>query len=64
MENLREAALRARENGSPRFSFEYIGLFYQLYQVDGTWEQMEIDNDKLDVRVTPFVDFLNDHPEL
>lgn len=64
VEELREAALQARESGSPKASFEYIGLFYQLYQVDGTWEQMEIDNDKLDVRGTPFVDFLNNHPEL
>ncbi|EJD41355.1 NAD(P)-binding protein [Auricularia subglabra TFB-10046 SS5] len=64
VEKLRDVALQARKAGSLRGFWGYIGLFYQLYVADGTWGQMELDNDRLDVRVTSFAEFLGSNPEV
>lgn len=64
VEELRERALEARKNGSPREIWSYIGLFYQLYTIDGTWTLKTLDNDKLGVQTTSLEDFLRDNASI
>ena len=64
LEELRERALEAREKGKRNMFWPYIGWFYQLFTVDGTWSLGELDNDKLDVKVTGLEEFLRNNPEL
>lgn len=64
VEGLRERALEARAKGSPKNFWEYIGWFYQLHTVDGTWELKERQNEKLDVQTTTLEDFLRSNPSI
>ncbi|EJD41360.1 NAD(P)-binding protein [Auricularia subglabra TFB-10046 SS5] len=64
VEQLREVALEARKQGTRRNYLPYIGYFYQLFALKGTWVMGELDNAKLDVEVTPLEKFLVDNPEL
>ncbi|KAI5855553.1 NAD(P)-binding protein [Durotheca rogersii] len=61
---LREQAMRARRNGSRRNFWPYIGWFYQLFTVDGTWTLTRLDNEKLGVPTTTLEQFLREHPTL
>lgn len=63
VEELRERALEARRRcGDPSRFWEYIGWFYTLHTVDGTWTLGELDNDKLGVKGTSLEDFFRAHP--
>lgn len=64
VEDLRAKALEGRAKGSPKNFWTYIGYFYQLYTIDGTWVLGELDNEKLGVRGTPLTEFLEANPEL
>lgn len=56
--DLREKALEARKQGSEKNYWDYIGWFYQLYTVDGTWTLKDLQNDLLGVQTTSLEDFL------
>ena len=56
--DLRHNALEARKQGSEKNPWSYIGWFYQLHTVDGTWTLKDLQNDLLDVKTTPLEDFL------
>ncbi|KAH8703335.1 hypothetical protein BGW36DRAFT_413932 [Talaromyces proteolyticus] len=59
--DLRKNALEARRQGSRKNFWSYIGWFYQLYTIDGTWTLKTLDNNKLDVKTTSLEDFLRDN---
>ena len=64
VEELREKALEARRlNIASRF-WDYIGWFYMLHTVDGTWTLGELDNGKLGVQGTSLEDFLRANPHI
>ncbi|VUC32992.1 unnamed protein product [Clonostachys rosea] len=58
IEELRACALEARAQGSPRDFWSYVGWFYQLYTVAGTWSLKTLDNDRLNVTATSLEDFI------
>lgn len=58
VEELRNMALRARKNGSRQRYWEYIGWFYQLYVVDGTYVTGYLDNHRLSTKNTSLEEFL------
>ena len=64
VDELREKALEARSQGSRRHFWPYIGWFYQLHTVDGTWTLGKLDNEKLGVETTTLEQFLQQNPEL
>ncbi|KAI4864450.1 hypothetical protein F4820DRAFT_449022 [Hypoxylon rubiginosum] len=64
VEELRERATQARREGSRRNFWSYIGWFYQLYTVDGTWALKTLDNEKLGLQTTTLVQFLQQNPLL
>lgn len=53
-------ARKARLNGTPSSFWEYIGWFYQLYTVNGTWVLKNLDNHRLAVQTTPLDRFLKE----
>lgn len=58
LDDLRATALKAREQGSVKNYWDYIGWFYQLYTVDGTWRLKDLQNDLLNVKTTSLDEFL------
>lgn len=58
--DLREKALEARKQGCAKNYWDYIGWFYQLYTVDGTWTLKDLQNDIIGVSTTSIEDFLRD----
>ncbi|KAI1442560.1 NAD(P)-binding protein [Annulohypoxylon stygium] len=64
VEELRERALQARREGSRRNFWSYIGWFYQLFTVDGTWTLKTLDNEKLGLRTTTLQQFLRQNPSI
>ncbi|KAH6682302.1 NAD(P)-binding protein [Plectosphaerella plurivora] len=61
---LRANALEARSQGSVQNMWGYIGWFYNLYTVDGTWVLKNLDNEKLGTRRTTLEEFLVENPEV
>ncbi|KAL7624787.1 hypothetical protein AAE478_006359 [Parahypoxylon ruwenzoriense] len=59
---LGEQAVQARRRGSRNNFWSYIGWFYQLFTVDGTWILETLDNEKLGLRTTTLEEFLQEHP--
>ncbi|KAF5854939.1 hypothetical protein ETB97_010553 [Aspergillus alliaceus] len=64
VDELRARALKAREEGDKRHFERYIGWFYQLHVVDGTWSFPKLDNNKLNVKTTSLPEFWEEHPEI
>lgn len=64
VEDLRVRALEARAKGSRSNFWSYIGWFYQLYTVDGTWKLGALDNWKLNVQTTSLREFLENNPSI
>lgn len=64
VEQLRTNALEARREGSRQMIWGYIGWFYQLYTVDGTFTLKELDNSKLAVQTTSLENFLRENAEI
>jgi nucleoside-diphosphate-sugar epimerase len=64
VEELRTRALAARSKGSVRNFWPYIGYFYTLHTVDGTWVLKDLDNGKLDVKTTTLEEFLIQNPAI
>ncbi|KAL9115780.1 MAG: hypothetical protein Q9227_000148 [Pyrenula ochraceoflavens] len=63
--DLRKVAQTARENGEVRKYFEYIGWFYQLYTLDGTWVLHNIDNGRFPhVKNASLEDFLKENRQI
>lgn len=64
VEDLRKIALDARKKGNVQRFWEYIGLFYQLYSLDETWNLRSLDNDRFpEFKPTTLAQFLKDNPE-
>ncbi|KAF7522263.1 hypothetical protein PCG10_007564 [Penicillium crustosum] len=64
VEDLRAKALSAREQGDKSHFERYIGWFYQLHAIDGTWTFPKLDNDKLKAKTTSLEEFWANHPEI
>ena len=63
-DELKVKALDARSQGSRKNFYEYIGWFYQLFTVDRTWVLGDLDNDKLDTKVTSAEEFLESNASI
>ncbi|KAH7138323.1 hypothetical protein B0J11DRAFT_514115 [Dendryphion nanum] len=61
---LRSAAFEAKKKGNRKVFWEYIGFFYYLYMIDGTWKMGELQNKELGVRGTTLEEYLKEHPEI
>ena len=64
VEELRETALAARAKSHPTTLWDYIGYFYVLYIIDGTWTPGAFDNEKLGVKGTPLEEYLKQNPDV
>ncbi|KAI3320144.1 NAD(P)-binding protein [Xylariaceae sp. AK1471] len=64
VEELREKALAARAQSHPATMWDYIGYFYMLFIVDGTWTPGKLDNEKLGVKGTSLEEYLKQNPEI
>lgn len=64
VEDLCAKALSAREQGYKSHFERYIGWFYQLHAIDGTWTFPKLDNDKLKAKTTSLEEFWANHPEI
>ncbi|TGJ83637.1 hypothetical protein E0Z10_g5123 [Xylaria hypoxylon] len=64
VDELREKALAGRARSHPTTMWDYIGYFYVLFSVDGTWTPCPFDNDKLGVKGTPLEEYLKQNPEI
>ncbi|KAI0198095.1 NAD(P)-binding protein [Astrocystis sublimbata] len=64
VEELREIALAGRAKGHPTTMWDYLGYFYVLFIVDGTWAPGPFDNEKLGVKGTSLEEFLKQNPDI
>ncbi|KAI0429548.1 NAD(P)-binding protein [Xylaria sp. FL1042] len=64
VDDLREKALAGRARSHPTTMWDYIGYFYVLYVVDGTWTPGPFDNEKLGVKGTSLQEYLKQNPEI
>lgn len=64
VEELREKAFEAKAKGSRNMFWGYIGWFYNLWTVDGTWCLGELDNEKIGVQGEELKGFLERYPEV
>ncbi|KAI1333618.1 NAD(P)-binding protein [Xylariaceae sp. FL0016] len=64
VEELRERARAARAEGKPNAFWYYIGYYYILFMVDGTYHRADLDNDRLGIKGTCLEKFLQDYPEV
>lgn len=62
LDDLRELAYSLREQKPYSDYYSFIGLFYQLFQLDGTYSLKNLDNQKLNVKTTSMEDFLRQNP--
>ncbi|KAJ4982572.1 hypothetical protein SVAN01_11937 [Stagonosporopsis vannaccii] len=64
LSDLRELAHSLREKSPYNDYYSFIGLFYQLFQLDGTYSLKKLDNHKLNVKTTSMADFLRQNPSI
>ncbi|KAJ4248528.1 hypothetical protein NW757_008176 [Fusarium falciforme] len=64
LDDLRELAYSMRSQKAYNDYYSFIGLFYQLFQLDGTYSLKNIDNDKLNVKTTSMEEFLRQNPQI
>ncbi|KAI0150706.1 NAD(P)-binding protein [Xylariaceae sp. FL1272] len=66
VEDLRAKAMvaRAQGQGHPDQLWNYIGYFYVLFIVDGTWTPCQFDNGKLGVKGTSLKEFLEQNSDI
>ncbi|KAI1151669.1 NAD(P)-binding protein [Nemania diffusa] len=64
VEELREKALAGRARSHPTTMWDYIGYFYVLFIVDGTWRPGPFDNEKLGVKGTSLEEYLKQNPDI
>ncbi|UPK95268.1 hypothetical protein LCI18_006203 [Fusarium solani-melongenae] len=64
LEDLRKLAYSLRSQKAYNDYYSFIGLFYQLFQLDGTYSLKNIDNHKLNVKTTSMEEFLRQNPQI
>ena len=64
VEELRKTAFEARQKGSRKTFWEYIGWFYQLFTVDDSWTLKDLQNDRIGVKTTSLEEFLRNNPHV
>ncbi|KAK4503662.1 hypothetical protein PRZ48_004577 [Zasmidium cellare] len=64
LEDLRHEAFVARARGSVKEFWKYIGWFYQLFTVDGSWVLEDLKNGRLGVQTTSLEKFIEDNDEI
>ncbi|KAH7084370.1 hypothetical protein FB567DRAFT_80549 [Paraphoma chrysanthemicola] len=63
VDELRQKAYEAKNKGKRGTFWEYIGWFYNLHTVDGTWLLGELDNDLIGVEAEGLKEWLERNPE-
>ncbi|KAM0543852.1 hypothetical protein ACHAPJ_012089 [Fusarium lateritium] len=64
LEDLKKLAYSMRNAKPYNDYYSFIGLFYQLFQLDGTYSLKHLDNEKLKVKTTSMEEFLRQSPEI
>ncbi|KAL5613095.1 hypothetical protein FOVSG1_002158 [Fusarium oxysporum f. sp. vasinfectum] len=64
LDDLRKLAYSMREQKPYNDYYGFIGLFYQLFQLDGTYSLKNLDNEKLKVKTTSMEEFLRQNPDI
>ncbi|PSN67482.1 NAD(P)-binding protein [Corynespora cassiicola Philippines] len=64
LDDLSELAYSLRSQKPYNNYYSFIGLFYQLFQLNGTYSLKNLDNHKLNVKTTSMEDFLRQNPEI
>ncbi|KEY74886.1 hypothetical protein S7711_09962 [Stachybotrys chartarum IBT 7711] len=64
VDELSSRAYEARRQGSPRNMWTYLGWFYYLFIVNGTFFMEELDNDRFDVKTTSLEEFIEENPQI
>jgi nucleoside-diphosphate-sugar epimerase len=64
LNDLRELAYKLRSEKPYNDYYSFIGLFYQLFQLDGTYSLKRIDNHRLQVKTTSMEEFLRQNPDI
>ncbi|KAI0967233.1 NAD(P)-binding protein [Xylaria arbuscula] len=64
VEELREKAFAGRAASHPTTMWDYLGYFYVLYTVDGTWTPGPFDNERLGVKGVGLEKYLRENPEI
>ncbi|KAG5756733.1 hypothetical protein H9Q70_000619 [Fusarium xylarioides] len=64
LDDLRKLAYSMREQKPYNDYYGFIGLFYQLFQLDGTYSLKNLDNDRLNVKTTSMEEFLQQNPDI
>ncbi|RSL47616.1 hypothetical protein CEP54_013323 [Fusarium duplospermum] len=64
LDDLRELAYSMRNQKAYNDYYRFIGLFYQLFQLDGTYALKNLDNHKLNVKTTSMEEFLRQNPQI
>ncbi|KAG7410494.1 hypothetical protein Forpe1208_v009758 [Fusarium oxysporum f. sp. rapae] len=62
LDDLRKLAYSMREQKPYNDYYGFIDLFYQLFQLDGTYSLKNLDNDKFNVKTTSMKEFLRQNP--
>ncbi|OAG24886.1 NAD(P)-binding protein [Alternaria alternata] len=64
LDDLRGLAYSLKNQKPYNDYYSYIGLFYQLFQLDGTYSLKNVGNHKLNVITTSMEDFLRQNPDI
>ncbi|UPK94704.1 hypothetical protein LCI18_005639 [Fusarium solani-melongenae] len=64
VDELEQAALTARSQRPYRDYFSYIGLFYQLYQINGAYALRNVQNESIGIKGTALEEFLRANPRV
>jgi nucleoside-diphosphate-sugar epimerase len=64
LDDLRAFAHSLKDQEPYNDYYSFIGLFYQLFQLDGTYSLKNVENYKLNVNTTSMEDFLRQNPDV
>lgn len=64
LDDLKDLAHTLRNQKPYNDYYSFIGLFYQLFQLDGTYSLKKLDNHRLNVKTTSMEEFLRQNPQV
>ncbi|KAH6972069.1 hypothetical protein BKA56DRAFT_493971 [Ilyonectria sp. MPI-CAGE-AT-0026] len=62
--DLKDLAYTLRSQKPYNDYYSFVGLFYQLFQLDGTYSLKKLDNHRLNVKTTSMEEFLRQNPQV
>lgn len=64
LNDLKDLAYTLRDQKPYNDYYSFIGLFYQLFQLDGTYSLKKLDNHRLNIKTTSIEEFLRENPHV